>query len=731
MKYERVQITKDKWVIHTSGKDYTRPLKSITFALDTETLVYLDGKIVSQKELLHTLKDVPQEEKRKRVTNVTWSWQVYDEVNGFLMTNDFYTLLNYLCLCGAKFGWVYNATFDFAQIDYEILATGKDKWKPHVHKEKVYNKDLYEDYTTKQDIIDAKSEIATTNMRIEHYNKHQPWTYESLHNDCGTRYAYKLWIPYKNLSSHKYVHAVELHDFMKLCGGGLAHVLNDLDVRDNENNPIRKLKMDYQAVDTNNLSQEDIMYCENDVKGLYFAVKKFSRIIEEQTDGENSIFGENTNIMTSGGLAKREMLRSLYENVQPYCRVKKFQKHHKITIEQDKWVRNYSLYRGGITYLNPRYKGKLIKNKLMYRYDVNSEYPYVMYSIRDLIGYPFVTTLKKWNRYSDTTKNKYECIYILERVSGVVKNNMLGLWYDPLQKDYVDIIDEDFTHLIFERELEELSNWYDLDYTCTKVILIRRGKYAYRDFVTKNYELKAKAKKDKNKTLQQYAKLILNSCYGKLSERVERGTGHYELNEETGAIHFIQDGIEVSSKSLLSVFVGSLVTCFARCYIMKMIRTICKNPSRDFVYIDTDSIHCFCNYDKADAFKLGTLKLETTCEAIKYLLPKTYCDVTKIGKNGLINLRDIEIHSKGISVSAVMTELLQISKVIDNEHYVTLKDIDNYIAFGKKYVILSAMNVKGGKVLLPTEKYLARWELANDDEKMYTNNRDGNYLSER
>ena len=42
----------------------------------------------------------------------------------------------------------------------------------------------------------------------------------------------------------------------------------------------------------------------------------------------------------------------------------------------------------------------------------------------------------------------------------------------------------------------------------------------------------------------------------------------------------------------------------------------------------------------------------------------------------------------------------------------TLRLLDEKMSYGQKYVVLQAMNVKGGKALIPTEKYIARTELA-------------------
>lgn len=679
-----------------------KPQKAVTFAFDTETQVYFDGKILDTKKLFNKVKNLNNEAKRKRLHNVTWAWQVYDEVNGFFMTNDFITFLQYQCRAGLKFGWCYNSTFDFAQIDYEILAKGKDLWKPHKHEEKGSGKG---------------------------YNKGQAFTYESIHNDMGARYAYKLWVQYKHYDRHEYVHAVEYRDFMKLITGGLKRLLNDLDVRDNEGNPIRKLTMEYQAVDTNNLTQEEIDYCANDVKGLYFAIKKFNTTIEEQSNNELHIFGKHTNIMTAGGFAKHELLRSLYPTLKTRrARIKQYQKEHPLTQAQDTFIRSNYLYRGGISYVNPIYKGKLLTKQLMgetmKRYDVNSEYPYAMAQINDLIGKPIIKTMQEYDAMSQSEKDKYEAVYILTSMYGDVKKGFLGLWYDPFKKDFVEHINEEGTHLIFERELYEMLEWYDdVQFTCEKVILWRKGAKVYAPFVNENYALKAQAKKDKNATLGQTTKLKLNSSYGKLAERLERVKGHYELNEETGAIHFVRDESEIDTTSSMNVAVGALVTCVARCYILSKIREVCAgNIKKKFVYIDTDSIHAFASYSKADAYALGGLKLEAECEAVKYILPKTYIDIERVNKDGTIDYNAFEVHSKGVNLSAIINDLKKKQKG-KKKGKPTLDLINTKIDYGTKYICLVAMNVRGGKVLIPTEKYLARIELApnNDDKIVYTN----------
>ena len=710
-KYTKVKLDNDKWVITTKGHDYTRPQRSCTFAFDTETQVYFDGKLLSNKQLFKKVRNLNNDAKRKRLNNVTWAWQCYDELNGFFMTNDFETFLLYQCATKYRFGWCYNSTFDFAQIDYELLAKGKNKWKPHEHVKRGSGKA---------------------------YDKGQAWTYESVHNDMGARYAYKLWIPYKHQDRHEYVHAVEYRDFMKLVVGGLEKLLEDLNVVDNDGNPIRKLTMEYQAVSTNidDISDDDIAYCENDVKGLYFAIKMFNETIETQSNNELHIFGEETNVMTAGGFAKHELLRSLYPKLKTKrARIKAYQKDHPLTQAQDKYVRENHLYRGGISFVNPIYKGKLLTAEKMggpmYRYDVNSEYPYAMATINDLIGKPIRKKLTEYDAMKD--KNEYETVFILTSVYGDVKHNYLGLWYDPFKKDFVEHINEQGTHLMFERELNEMAHWYDdFTYTCDEVLLWKKGKKAYAPFVNENYVLKAQAKKDHNPTLQTTTKLKLNSSYGKLAERVERIKGHYELNEDTGAIHFVRDETETDIGASMNVVIGALVTCVARCYILSKIREVCHpNIKHNFVYIDTDSIHAFASYDKADAYALGGLKLEATCQAVKYIAPKTYIDIETINKDGTINYNAYEIHSKGINLKAVNADLKKKQKG-KRKGLPTLELINRKIDYGAQYICLVAMNVQGGKVLIPTLKYLAREELRprGEDDKIVYNNYIGGMFSE-
>ena len=111
-------------------------------------------------------------------------------------------------------------------------------------------------------------------------------------------------------------------------------------------------------------------------------------------------------------------------------------------------------------------------------------------------------------------------------------------------------------------------------------------------------------------------------------------------------------------------------------------------------------------------------------EKCKYLLPKTYVDIAET--NGYnISVNKLEIHSKGVSISAIFNSLAKGGKTID------LRELDERMDYGQKFTCLQSMNVKGGKALVPVTKYLARKELAPEGwEKVVYSNMGGEHYGE-
>lgn len=670
--------------------DFEPFAKVVWGASDTETFTYIDGVKVSENELKELGKTQPQAFFRKHASVRVWAWQFSDGAH-FFVTNDFDEYINFLCEHKVKAVWFYNAKFDFAQIDYQIL-THNPPYRP-----------------VKDD--DKKS---------------TPWTYSSLHSDKGGRYSLKLWTPYKahgkgsrKANRHEHTTATTFYDFCNIFGGGLARLLKEFNVTDFDGNPIRKSTLDYQGVDEFALTQADFEYLKNDTCGLYHLIRTASETLTELTG--YTLTKAKPDVMTAGGLAKKVLLDYLYPNAEN--KKKAFQREHPITVEQDKFFRDYRLYNGGECLLNDRFKGKLITESemqarfglCMRRYDVNSEYPFVMSRMPDIYGKATVMPLNKWLKSSKEFRESHIAIYIFDELHGTLKDGYIPCFRNGYTGDYEREIDIDTRYLLFEHELNELEHWYDINNDCHRVIVYAAREIdGYKRFINDFYELKKTSKKNGDKAKTAFAKLLLNSSYGKLAERVVRDITVREINPETGAIHLVGRGEqEIDESSMLSIVQGAYVTASARVWILSHIREICNEKVAErLVYCDTDSVHAFAVYDKANAYDLGGFKDESPengFNAIKYIAPKCYFDA-EIDSTTDKTL-DIEIHSKGLNIKVIESEFtngVTEKDGVKTPSWKNIKDINKRFSYGEKFQPLSGMNIKGGKALIPIEKYLAK-----------------------
>lgn len=637
--------------------DFPDTLKVKWVAADTETYLYIDEKKVTEAELLKLGRTQPQAFFREHCTVNCYAYLISDGTH-FAWLENFNEYVNFMCLHKVKCIWWYNAKFDFAILDYELLV---NNWK--------------------------------INTAEEEKDK----TYNSLHNDMGARYSLKLWKEFKGSGRkqdrHKHIHVFTNYDFCNLFGGGLKKCLESFDVTDFEGNKIRKLEMDYQGEnDINN--EESLQYMKNDVHGLYHLVRIASDWLESNLN-YSLTSGSKPDVMTAGGLAKRELLNHLYKGTKSE-QIKAFQREHIVTLEIDKLMRQHWLYRGGITFVNPYKQGKDI-NATFYKYDINSMYPAQMQEMPDLYGRPRQLTYEQYKNLKD--KSNYVTILEISELCGSLKSNMLGIWYDPYYKQFTEspeINEQTGSMYMFVNEFLEYKNyWYNLTYEIKSVIIIRQRKIdGYKNFVNRYYEMKAEGKKHKDKVKTAFAKLLLNSSYGKLSERPERTKTHRELTSQ-GYVHLVDDGIESDEHSIMSVIQGALVTSMARCSLLKYIREICGNVKENLIYCDTDSVHSLRRFNDTDDFEIGKMKEEAICSFGKYLAPKTYIDGQIIDGKTVY-----EVHTKGVPTHLVKS-------VIDGK---TFAEASKIFCVNRKFLALSGLNVKGGKALIPMSKTICKPE---------------------
>lgn len=651
MVWQTNPLFKEKFITKGFGfSKVSKVPKADIVAADTETKLYYKDEKLSEQRAYELYRDKGQAWIKKNIEVKAYAYMLAFEdcFALFQCCEDFITAC---CMLNVKMVFWYNAKFDFALFDYYFLTNEWNEVSTLVKE-------------TKRKKLPAK-------------------TYQSLNGDFGQRYQLTIWQEYKNKSRHKAVHKFKMLDICNIYGGGLAKNLEDFDIRDNKGNKIRKLSMDYVEADI----EKDFDYMLADTEGLYYLAKKIDTAIKE-ISGFSLFDGD---YITAGGLAKKSFLKEMFGAELPKQNVTLFKKLFPMTVKEDEMFRQNGLYKGGKCLVNPYKRGVELHN--IYKYDVNSMYPDKMRNMQYPIGVP-----KKVRKY-EPKKGKLYIIYV-ENLRGTLKENMIGIFQDPMTGDYVDNILVDEPMYFWSEELEELSYWYDLSYDI-KYVLEYGARYSVgaRNYVDKFYKIK----RETRGAIKQGAKLFLNSAYGKLAQRVERAICHYKLTED-GYVHLAKEGTELDEKSMLSVVVGSRITALARTDLMQKIRDVCKNnPRRYFIYCDTDSIHALLPYPKTDPKELGMLKDEGTYDFAVYLAPKSYL---------MYSVKDnhYEVHCKGVN-----------TKVVENELVVckSFKEALEIFKPNRTFKCLSGLNVKGGKALIYVDKMILNDENFADEIAKY------------
>lgn len=619
---------------------------------DTETKLYYKNKLLTENEAYHLYNDVDKLGRRrhtqtwikKNVEVRAYAFMLSDGESFALFQNaeDFLTCV---AMMNADLVLWYNAKFDFAIFDYYFLTNG---------------------YTSIVDIIEEDA---------KRYRRMPDKTYQSLNGPFGQRYSLRVWKKYINRRSQEKVHNFTMIDVCNIFGGGLRKNLEDWKIKDHEGKDVRKLDMDYVEADV----EADIDYMVNDTKGLYLLAEKIDKTMFDITG--YSLF--KCGYMTAGGLAKKTLLKFMYGHDDRDNKML-FKMSFPITVEADKDFRNKNLYMGGKCLVNPDKQGKV--QRRIYKYDVNSMYPDKMRNMLYPFGEPKV--LKKLPRLSERHGKCY--ILAISNMYGFVRPGKIGVWQDAYTGDYSESIREAEQRYMWIEELQELENWYRLDYDIDFVLeyagRVPRGVIKYVDTF---YDIK---KKEKG-AVKQGAKLLLNSAYGKLAQRIEREVCEYQLDEETGAVHLVKLRTETDEASMMNVVVGSRVTALARVHLLKYMREICKEDvHKNFIYCDTDSVHALTAYDNCDDNELGMMKCEGIYEYGLYLAPKSYL---------LYDGKEYEVHCKGVNTNVVKREI---------ERCKSFEEATEIFKPNRTFKCLCGLNVRGGKALIYVDKMIVNDE---------------------
>ena len=303
-----------------------------------------------------------------------------------------------------------------------------------------------------------------------------------------------------------------------------------------------------------------------------------------------------------------------------------------LPLEIDDYIRR--AYRGGWTYVNPKYAGETIY-KPVEVWDINSMYPDKMRNKYLPVGQP--TFFK-----GKPNPNKYQCYICRVMISFEIKKDHLPCI--QLKNCFMFNPTEYITSSM-NQEIEMIITNIDLrlifaQYHVTKITYI--DGYYFRKYIgyfDEHIDTQMAIKERAHGGERYVAKLRMNTVYGKTATSPRKRSKIPYLEDDTLKFTFSEEKIEDPEYTALAVF----ITSWAR---YDIIRDAQKNYDR-FIYCDTDSLHMLKREDGKEPdlpihqTHLGYYKKEHDVIKSVFLRSKTYIEQYVNG--------DIEIKCAGAS----------------------------------------------------------------------------------
>lgn len=359
------------------------------------------------------------------------------------------------------------------------------------------------------------------------------------------------------------------------------------------------------------LTIEQLRYCQNDVLGLVEAVRRL-------------LLWENDTLitvpLTSTGFVRRECKKIMRENLG-------YKWAEKYFPDQKLYGLMRRCFRGGDTCANRWYMDETLSN--VQSYDRSSSYPDVLVNCLFPVT-PFKECTQPLNiSYLEKLINHRQRAIIMEvRLTGVKLRSRY--WGDPyltkdkssnivnaevmngriLSADSLEVVITEVDYWIIKEVYEyniEVLTWYK----ASKGYLPD----CFRDYIKKLYrqktELKGKAgstpeESEYNERLYMKSKALLNSVYGMTAQQPIKEIIEYWLEDRD--FHYAEtDPVQLFEKCKGSYWLpyewGIYCTAWARYRLWEGISLVTRNQSRldehfsDFVYCDTDSVKYLGNVD--------------------------------------------------------------------------------------------------------------------------------------
>lgn len=372
------------------------------------------------------------------------------------------------------------------------------------------------------------------------------------------------------------------------------------------NLPVLKGDIDYQTYRSPEhvLTPEERAYIQNDIEILARAMSiQFEQGLTNITIGTDAMKDFKARLKAKG--------TKLFENSFPV-----------LDTETDSYLR--ASYKGGYTYVNPKYQGIDINGGCVF--DVNSLYPYVMYEKMMPFGRPvkFEGQYEHDNEYPLYIA-KFRCEFTLKE--GYIPTIQIkGSRFN--ETDYLTNSEgEQVTLTLTSVDITLMEEHYDVfNVEWIDGYKFRQNNNFFKDYI----DYWSDIKKNSEGAIRELAKLMLNNLYGKFGKN-PNVTQKFPVLLEDGSVKldvrrdYYGEKMEEYDEAVY-IPMGSFITSYAR---EKTIRAAQENYER-FIYADTDSLHLvgkeFPTNIAIDSKELGFWAHETTFERGKFIRQKTYVE---------------------------------------------------------------------------------------------------------
>lgn len=385
-------------------------------------------------------------------------------------------------------------------------------------------------------------------------------TFNTLITNDGLYYQIEVIFVKKG----KRVNKVTFQDSLKLIPLSVDEIAKSFKM------DISKLKIDYSSHNNlpvgSPLTFEEEEYIKHDVKIVARAIDYF--------------YSQGLNKMTIGSCALNEYKELIFKkNFNKYFPIPKVDYHNDVR----------QSYRGGFTYLNPKFKEKTVGKGLVL--DVNSLYPSVMrYDSLLPFGIPiFFKGKYEFDNIYPLYTQMIRCSFKLKK--GKIPTIQIKHCYDFVSNEYLESSNDlEVVLCLNSVDLKlffEHYHVYNLEYISGWKFKATQG--LFDEYIDKWSTNKIQAKKDKNHGLYLISKLFLNSLYGKFGTDVKVRSKIPYMGDD-GIIHFRDS--DVKYRDGVYIAMASFITSYARLKTISAAQRVMDNnrngvSKAEFVYADT------------------------------------------------------------------------------------------------------------------------------------------------